>query len=95
MANVPFALGMLKTHSGNWALLSADASKAASMTTSYEGKLPKTISNAGGVVLGVGPDNGNYSWGTFFEGAIVAGSPTATTDTAVLQNIQAVGYGQK
>jgi hypothetical protein len=95
MTNVPFALGMLKTGSGNWGLFSADVSKAAAMTASYEGKLPKALSNQGGIVLGVGGDNSNYSWGTFFEGAIVSGYTTAATDTAILQNIKAVGYGQK
>jgi hypothetical protein len=34
------------------------------------------------------------SWGTFYEGAIVAGFPAEDTDEAVLQNIKAVAYGQ-
>jgi hypothetical protein len=43
-------------------------------------------------VLGVGGDNSNHSYGTFYEGAIVSGFPTAATDLAVMKNIQAVGY---
>ena len=54
--------------------------------------MPKTISNAGAIVLGVGGDNSNNSWGTFYEGAIVAGYPTDATDLAVFNNIKAVGY---
>jgi hypothetical protein len=99
MASVNFALGMLKTgpmagKKGKWGLFAADISKASAMTTAFEGEEPKTISNAGGIVLGVGGDNSNNSWGTFFEGAIVSGYPTTATDTSVLQNVKAVGYSK-
>ena len=70
----------------------ADMSTATTITTSYVGAMPKPISNVGAVVLGVGGDNSNNSWGTFYEGAIVAGFPTDATDLAVLNNIKAVGY---
>lgn len=48
----------------------------------------------GGIVLGIGGDNSNSSDGTFLEGAITAGRPTDATDQAVLQNVQALRYGQ-
>jgi hypothetical protein len=48
----------------------------------------------GAVVLGVGGDNSNISWGTFYEGAIVAGYPTTTVDDAVLKNVRDAGYGK-
>jgi len=89
---VPFAFGVLKTGSGMWSLRAADAQTATTITTSYAGALPKPISNVGAVVLGVGGDNSNNSWGTFYEGAIVSGFPTDATDLAVLNNIKAVGY---
>ena len=54
-----------------------------------------TVDHQGAVVLGVGGDNSNNSFGTFFEGAIVAGYPTAEAEDAVMQNVQSVGYGQK
>ena len=57
----------------------------------FRGRLDQ-INNLGGIVLGVGGDNSNNSWGTFYEGAIVAGYPTAATDLAVMKNVQAVGY---
>jgi hypothetical protein len=44
----------------------------------------------GGIVPGVGADNSNSSFGTFYEGAIVSGYPSTTTDLAVLNNIKAV-----
>jgi hypothetical protein len=91
---VPFALGFLKTDQSNWALRMADLQTASSITTAYEGGLPKQMNNEGGIVLGVGGDNSNNSWGTFFEGAIVSGWPSDDTELAVMQNIQAVGYGQ-
>jgi hypothetical protein len=48
----------------------------------------------GGIVLGVGGDNSNSAYGTFYEGAITAGSPSNTTDLAVLKNLQAAGYSK-
>jgi len=95
---VPFAMGILKTagvynqSSSKWALRSADVKTATDLTTSYEGPLPKAMDNLGAVVLGVGGDNSNNSYGTFYEGAIVAGYPTPEVDLAVMKNVQAVGY---
>ena len=89
---VPFAFGTLRTSSSQWTLRGADLQTASNITTSYQGAMPKTISNIGAIVLGVGGDNSNNSWGTFYEGAIVAGYPTDATDLAVFNNIKAVGY---
>ena len=94
---VPFALGMLKTSSLKYAIRVADLQQTGDLTTAYDGgspKAPRDWENQGGIVLGVGADNSNNSFGTFYEGAITAGRPSATTDTAVLQNIRAVGYGK-
>jgi hypothetical protein len=56
--------------------------------------MPRRTYNAGGIVLGVNADNANASWGTFYEGAVVAGFPADDTEHAVLQNVRAVGYGR-
>jgi len=52
----------------------------------------------GAIVLGSGGDccltNSNLSFGTFYEGAIVAGYPTDATDNAIHANIVAAGYGR-
>jgi non-reducing end alpha-L-arabinofuranosidase len=90
---VPFALGFLKT-STTYALRMANLETATDLTTAYEGALPKPMDNQGAVVIGVGGDNSNNSFGTFYEGAIVSGYPSNDTERAVLQNIQAAGYGQ-
>ena len=91
---VPYAMGILKTGPGKYALRSADTQKDTDFKTSYEGGAARTMNNQGGIVIGVGGDNSNNSWGTFYEGAIVAGYPVNATDLAVLKNIQAVGYGK-
>jgi len=93
---VQFALGILHTPVGKYALRMADIKTATDLTTAYDGNIPsgKTWGNAGGIVLGVGGDNSNNSYGTFYEGAVVNGSPSNATDLAVMQNIQAAGYGK-
>ncbi|MEO6599788.1 MAG: arabinofuranosidase catalytic domain-containing protein, partial [Polyangiaceae bacterium] len=91
---VKFAMGILKTSTSKWALRSADTQTATDLTTSFEGALPKAMNNEQGIVLGVGGDNSNNAWGTFYEGAIVAGYPTTDTDLAVMNNVRAAGYGK-
>jgi len=92
MKGVQFALGILHTPVGKYALRMADVSKATDLTTAYDGTSPKSWGNAGGIVLGVGGDNSNNASGTFYEGALTKGSPTNDTDLLVMKNIQAVGY---
>jgi len=91
---VAFALGILHTPVGKYALRMADISTASDLTTAYDGAIPsgKTWGNAGGIVLGVGGDNSNNSSGTFWEGAVTNGAPANATDLLIMKNIQAVGY---
>ncbi|MEO7036983.1 MAG: arabinofuranosidase catalytic domain-containing protein [Polyangiaceae bacterium] len=89
---VQFAMGVSNTSAGKWQLRAADVKTATALATAYDGNQPVKVNNLGGIVLGVGGDNSNNSWGTFYEGAIVAGAPTLATDNAVLKNVQAVGY---
>ena len=93
---VQFAMGVLHTPVGKYALRMADIKTASDLTTAFDGNIPsgKTWGNAGGIVLGVGGDNSNNSAGTFFEGAVTNGSPSNATDLAVMKNIQAAGYGK-
>ena len=46
------------------------------------------------VIMGIGGDNSHGAIGTFFEGALTAGYSTDATDTAVMANIVAAGYGK-
>jgi hypothetical protein len=90
---VDFALGMLKTSAGKYALRMADAGTAMDLKTAYDGAAPLSgWDNQGGILLGIGGDNSNNSYGTFYEGAVVAGLPTTDVDQQILKNIQAVGY---
>jgi hypothetical protein len=91
---VPFAFGILKTDPNNYAIRVADLQTANDLATAYEGGLPKPMNSQGGIVLGVGGDNSNNSYGTFYEGAITSGFPSSDTDLAVLKNVQAVGYAK-
>jgi Alpha-L-arabinofuranosidase B, catalytic len=91
---VPFAFGIVKTSPGQYAIRAANLQSATALTTAYDGASPKTWANTGGILLGIGSDNSNNSWGTFFEGAITNGRPSDTTDAAVLTNVQAAGYGK-
>ena len=90
---IQFALGILKTSSGKYAIRVADATSG-NLTTAYDGASPRSWSNGGAVVLGTGGDNSNSSFGTFYEGALTTGRPSDATDAAVLANIQAAKYGQ-
>lgn len=90
---VPFALGFLKTGT-DYSLRMADLQAATNLTTAYAGRLPKAMDNQGAVVIGVGGDNSNNSFGTFYEGAIVAGYPSNAAELAVMQNVQSAGYGR-
>lgn len=95
---VKYALGFLKTGTGpdRYALRMADVQTDAMVKTAYAGAYPqgRMFDAQGSVVLGVGGDNSNNSWSTFYEGAIVAGFPTDETENAILQNLKAIRYGQ-
>ncbi len=82
------------------ALKAGDATTGA-LSTFYQGALPPGKSpgkKEGAIVLGSGGDccysNNNASYGTFYEGAIVAGYPSDATDEAVHANVVSVGYGK-
>jgi hypothetical protein len=87
---VPFALGVTKVRPAGYAIRVADMQTATDLSTAFEGALPMAMSLQGGLVLGVGTDNSNSSWGTFYEGAIVSGYTTTDADFAVLSGIKSL-----
>ena len=96
-SNVPFAFGTVKTSTNGSTpqyAISVGNGQSGSLTMAYNGQAPKPWSTSGAVILGIGGDNSNSSFGTYFEGAITKGMPSDTTDAAVLANIQAAGYGK-
>jgi hypothetical protein len=92
-SNQDYAFGILKTTSTNYAIRVANA-QSGGLTTAYDGGTPKTLRLNGAIILGIGGDNSNHSFGTFFEGVVTAGRPSDATDASVLQNVQAARYGQ-
>ena len=93
----PFAFGIVKTTPPtNYAIRAANGNlpTATALTTAFNGAGPKTWNNSGGILLGIGSDNSNNSFGTFYEGAITNGEPSDTTDASVMANVQAAGYGK-
>jgi hypothetical protein len=88
-----FAFGVLKTDANTYALRMGDGQNG-NLTTAYNGAAPARWQLQGGIILGIGGDNSNSSFGTFYEGAITAGRPSDATEDAVLRNVQAARYGQ-
>lgn len=92
-----YAFGLVKTNTANGApqyAIRVGDGQSGGLSTAYDGKAPAAWNLQGAIVLGIGGDNSNTSYGTFFEGAITAGRPSDATDLAVLQNVQAAGYGR-
>jgi hypothetical protein len=88
-----FAFGILKNTPSNYAIRVGRAvAGSGGLTTAYDGQTPKNILLNGAIILGIGGDNSNHSWGTFYEGVVTAGRPDDATDDAVLANVQAAGY---
>jgi hypothetical protein len=98
--NTPFTsayvTAMVKGRSGSFALKGGNG-QSGTLKTLYDGARPKGYSpmkKQGAIILGIGGDNSNSAIGTFYEGAITSGDPSAATDDAVQANIVAAGYGQ-
>jgi hypothetical protein len=93
---VNYAFGIVKTSTSGtpqYAIKAGDATTG-TLATAYDGQAPANWSLSGAVILGIGGDNSNSSYGTFFEGAITAGRPSDATDNSVYANVQAAKYGQ-
>jgi hypothetical protein len=93
-----FVTAMLKGPAANtFTLKSADA-QTGSLTVQWNGArpspnyYPKQLQGA--IILGTGGDGSNGGTGTFFEGAMTAGSPPDAVDDLVQANIVAAGYGR-
>jgi hypothetical protein len=97
MNTTEFAFGILKTSTsgstGQYCIRTANA-QSGGLTTAYDGQAPQPWKLGGAIILGIGGDNSNWSFGTFFEGVTTAGRPSDATDALVLANVQAAGYGK-
>ncbi|MDP9829249.1 alpha-L-arabinofuranosidase B [Kineosporia succinea] len=91
-----FTTAVLKGEANHWAIRGGNAQSGA-LSTYYDGARP-TVSGynpmhkEGAIILGIGGDNSVSAQGTFYEGVMTSGYPTAATENAVQANITAAGY---
>jgi hypothetical protein len=93
-----FATAMLKGPADDtFTLKSADAAMG-KLTVQWHGARPSSgyspKSLQGAIILGTGGDGSNGGTGTFFEGAMTAGTPSDEIDDLIQANIVAAGYGK-
>jgi non-reducing end alpha-L-arabinofuranosidase len=97
--NYNFVTAINKTDGQTTFALKTGNANSGGLTTQYSGTLPNgsytgyiPMHQEGGIVMGVGGDNSNWSTGSFFEGAMTSGYPSDATENAVQANIVAAGY---
>jgi hypothetical protein len=95
--NASFVTAMLKNDGQTTFALKAGNAQSGSLATKYNGTLPTSggyvpMHLEGAVVMGTGGDNSKWSVGSFFEGAVTSGYPSAATENSVQANIVAAGY---
>jgi hypothetical protein len=89
-----FTTAMLEGGANQWALLGGNADSG-SLATDYIGVRPSgynPMKKQGAIILGIGGDNSDNAAGTFYEGVMTSGYPTAATEASVQANIVSVGY---
>ncbi|QMU76751.1 alpha-L-arabinofuranosidase [Streptacidiphilus sp. PB12-B1b] len=93
----PFVTAVLENNGQNTYALAGGNSQSGGLSTWWDGSLPtqggyEPMHQEGGIILGTGGDNSNWNMGTFFEGVMVSGFPSAATENAVQANVVSVGY---
>jgi hypothetical protein len=89
-----FTTAMIEGGANQWAILGGNAQSGA-LATEYSGVRPagyNPMHKEGAIILGIGGDNSKASDGTFYEGVMTTGYPTAATENAVQANIVAAAY---
>jgi hypothetical protein len=92
-----YVTAMLKNNGTDTFALKGGDAQGGGLTTYWDSHLPAgyaPMHQEGGIILGIGGDNSDYNVGTFFEGVMTAGYPSAATDNAVQANVVAAGYQQ-
>jgi non-reducing end alpha-L-arabinofuranosidase len=92
-----FTTAMIEGGPNQWAILGGNA-QSGGLSTDYSGARPNVsgynpMHKEGAIILGIGGDNSKSSAGTFYEGVMTSGYPSAATESAVQANIVAAGYG--
>ncbi len=89
-----FVTAMVKGEPNHWAIRGGDA-QSGGLTNYFDGRRPdgyNPMKKEGAILLGIGGDNSVSGRGTFFEGVLTSGYPSAATEDAVQANITAAGY---
>ena len=92
--NFRFTTAMVQGESSQWAILGGNA-QSGGLATDFSGARPpgyNPMHKEGAIILGIGGDNSKGADGTFYEGAMTTGYPSAATQSAVQANITAAGY---
>ncbi|GIM93671.1 arabinofuranosidase catalytic domain-containing protein [Paractinoplanes toevensis] len=92
--NHRFVTAMVKGEPNHWAIRGGNA-QSGSLTNYFDGVRPNgynPMKKEGAILLGIGGDNSVTGRGTFYEGVLTAGYPSAATENAVQANITAAGY---
>jgi sRNA-binding protein len=91
-----FVTAMAEGEPHQWASLGGNAQQG-DLATMFSGpRVDSTydpMQKQGAIVLGDGGDNSNGAQGTFYEGVMTAGYPTAATEAAVQASVVAAKYG--
>ncbi|WP_319019248.1 arabinofuranosidase catalytic domain-containing protein [Microbispora sitophila] len=94
--NYRYLTAIIKGEPNHWAIRAGNA-QSGGLSTFYDGKRPNAsgynpMKKEGAIILGIGGDNSHGSAGTFYEGVMTSGYPTAATENEVQANIVAAGY---
>ena len=92
-----YTTAMINGGPNHWQILGGNA-QSGGVSTFYDGARPNVsgynpMHKQGAIILGTGGDNSKGSDGTFYEGVMTSGFPSAATGSAVQANIVAAGYG--
>ncbi len=93
-----FTTAMIEGGANQWAILGGNA-QSGGVSTFYSGPRPNVagynpMHKEGAIILGIGGDNSKGSAGTFYEGVMTSGYPSAAAESAVQASIVAAGYAQ-
>jgi len=92
-----FVTAIIKGQPNHWAIRGGNA-QSGGLSTFFDGARPNVpgynpMKKEGAIILGIGGDNSVGAAGTFYEGVMTSGYPSAATENAVQANITAAGYG--
>jgi hypothetical protein len=91
-----FTTAMIEGEPNQWAILGGNA-QSGGVSTFYSGPRPNVsgynpMHKEGAIILGIGGDNSKGSAGTFYEGVMTSGYPSAATESSVQASIVAADY---